>query len=179
MSQPLAAARTAAGPAAELVLTRDLDRPARLTVPDLLAWPRHRAEIAFECATGGGRQHTFTGPLLHDVLMDAGPVFDPARREDRPRFRIAVHGTDGHHTLLSRAEIDPGFGRAPVLLAGTLEATPLGRAGAQLVLPRGCCGTRCIKAASTPYAWTADTPRGPDGDRGARPPGNRCRERSG
>ena len=59
---------------------------------------------------------------LHDVLMDAGPGFDAARRKDRLRFLIAVRGADGHHALLSWAEIDPDFGRAPVLLV-----VPLGR----------------------------------------------------
>ena len=54
MSQTLAAARTAASTATELVLTGDLDRPARLTVPEVLAWPQHRADIAFGCATSGG-----------------------------------------------------------------------------------------------------------------------------
>ncbi|MEU5591725.1 molybdopterin-dependent oxidoreductase [Streptomyces sp. NPDC020298] len=144
MSQSLAAAGTAAGPMAELALTGDLDRPARLTVPDLLAWPQHRAEVAFECATSGVQHHRFTGPLLHDVLMDAGPVFDPARRKDRLRFLIAVRGADGHHALLSWAEIDPDFGRAPVLLAVTLDGTPLDRAGSQLVLPQDRCGARYI-----------------------------------
>ncbi|MEU6661514.1 molybdopterin-dependent oxidoreductase [Streptomyces sp. NPDC046821] len=144
MSQSPAAARTTAGPAAEFVLAGDLERPARLTVPDLLAWPQHRAEVAFECATSGVRNHTFTGPLLHDVLMHAGPAFDPARRKDRLRFLIAVRGADGHHVLLSWAEIDPDFGRAPVLLAATLDATPLDRAGSQLVLPQDRCGARYI-----------------------------------
>ncbi|QWB21153.1 MULTISPECIES: molybdopterin-dependent oxidoreductase [Streptomyces] len=144
MSQTLAAARTAAGPAAELALTGDLDRPTRLTVPDLLAWPQHGAQVSFECATSGIQRHRFTGPLLHDVLMDAGPAFDPARRKDRLRFLIAVHGADGHHALLSWAEIDPDFGRAPVLLAVTLDDTPLDRAGSQLVLPQDRCGARHI-----------------------------------
>ncbi|MFF7266356.1 hypothetical protein ACFZCL_39665 [Streptomyces sp. NPDC008159] len=72
MSQPLAAARTPAGPPAEFALTGDLARPARLGVPDLLAWPRHRAEVAFECVTSGVQHHTFTGPLLRDVLVDGG-----------------------------------------------------------------------------------------------------------
>ncbi|TXS52569.1 hypothetical protein EAO75_08645 [Streptomyces sp. uw30] len=144
MSQSLAAARTTAGPAAELVLAGDLDHPARLTVPDLLGWPQHRAEVAFECATSGVQSHRFTGPLLHDVLTDAGPVFDPARRKDRLRFLIAVRGADGHRALLSWAEIDPDFGRAPVLLAVTLDDTPLDRAGPQLVLPQDRCGARYI-----------------------------------
>ncbi|MGW1407147.1 molybdopterin-dependent oxidoreductase [Streptomyces sp. NPDC002403] len=129
---------------AELSLAGDLSRPLRLTVPDLLAWPQHEADVSFECATSGIQHHRFTGPLLHDVLAAAGPAFDPTRRKDRLRFLIAVSGADGHHALLSWAEIDPDFGRAPVLLAATVDGTPLDRAGAQLVLPQDRCGARHI-----------------------------------
>ncbi len=129
---------------AEVVLSGDLGRPSRLTVPDLLAWPQCGAEVSFECATSGVQRHRFTGPLLYDVLSAAEPGFDPARRKDRLRFLIAVTGADGHHTLLSWAEIDPDFGRAPVLLAVTLDDNPLDRAGPQLVLPQDRCGARYI-----------------------------------
>lgn len=144
MSQSLATAGTAADSVVELALTGDLTRPARLTVPDLLAWPQHEADVSFDCATSGIQRHRFTGPLLHDVLAAAGPGFDPARRKDRLRFLIAVSGTDGHHALLSWAEIDPDFGRAPVLLAATLDDAPLDRAGSQLVVPQDRCGARYI-----------------------------------
>lgn len=50
----------------------------------------------------------------------------------------------GHHALLSWAEIDPDFGRAPVLLAVTLDGAPLDRVGPQLVLPQDRCGARYI-----------------------------------
>jgi DMSO/TMAO reductase YedYZ molybdopterin-dependent catalytic subunit len=140
----LAAAGTETGRVADLALTGDLIRPARLTVSDLLAWPQHEAEVSFECATSGIRHHRFTGPLLHDVLSAAGPNFDPARRKDRLRFLIAVSGADGHHALLSWAEIDPDFGRAPVLLAVGIDDTSLDRAGPQLVLPQDRCGARHI-----------------------------------
>ncbi|MET8950315.1 molybdopterin-dependent oxidoreductase [Streptomyces sp. NPDC004393] len=132
------------GPAAQLALTGDLARPVRLTVPDLGAWPQHRVGVTFECATSGVRRHRFTGPLLYDVLSAAGPGFDPARRKDRLRFLIAVTGADGHHVLLSWAEIDPDFGCAPVLLAGSIDDTPLDRAGPQLVLPQDRCGARYV-----------------------------------
>ncbi|WP_329236405.1 molybdopterin-dependent oxidoreductase [Streptomyces sp. NBC_01460] len=135
---------TAADPVTELALTGDLARPARLRVPDLLAWPQHQARVSFECATSGTRHHRFTGPLLHDVLHDARPGFDPARRKDRLRFLIALSGADGHHVLLSWAEIDPDFGQAPVLLAVSIDDTPLDRAGPQLVLPQDRCGARHI-----------------------------------
>lgn len=129
---------------AELALTGDLARPARLTAPDLLGWPQHRADVSFECATSGMQHHRFAGPRLYDVLADAGPGFDPARRKDRLRFLIAVTGTDGHHALLSWAEIDPDFADAPVLLAVTIDGTPLDEAGPQLVLPQDRCGGRHI-----------------------------------
>ncbi|MGW4975519.1 molybdopterin-dependent oxidoreductase [Streptomyces mirabilis] len=133
-----------AHPLASLALTGDLARPVLLTVPDLLAWPQHRARVSFECATSGVQHHRFEGPLLHDVLHDAGPGFDPARRKDRLRFLIAVAGADGHHALLTWAEIDPDFGHAPVLLAVGIDDTPLDRAGPQLVLPQDRCGARHI-----------------------------------
>ncbi|MFJ9867084.1 molybdopterin-dependent oxidoreductase [Streptomyces sp. NPDC101165] len=129
---------------AELALTGDLVRPARLTVPDLLDWPQHVADVSFECATSDVQHHRFAGPRLYDVLADAGPGFDPARRKDRLRFLIAVTGTDGHHALLSWAEIDPDFAHAPVLLAVTIDGTPLDAAGPQLVLPQDRCGARHI-----------------------------------
>ncbi|MEW2489910.1 molybdopterin-dependent oxidoreductase [Streptomyces sp. NPDC048411] len=138
----------AADPVAEVALTGDLARPARLTVPDLLAWPQHRVQVSFECATSGIQHHRFAGPLLHDVLSDAGPAFDPARRKGRLRFLIAVAGADGHHAVLSWAEIDPDFGRASVLLAASIDDTPLDGAGPQLVLPQDRCGARHISGIS-------------------------------
>ncbi|MGW2277025.1 molybdopterin-dependent oxidoreductase [Streptomyces sp. NPDC001770] len=141
MSQPLAEQPTHP---AEFALTGDLARPAGLTVPDLLAWPQHRAEVSFECATSGVRHHAFEGPLLHDVLRDARPVFDPVRRKDRLRFLITVTGSDGHRTLLTWAEIDPDFARAPVLLAVRIDGASLNRSGPQLVLPQDRCGGRHV-----------------------------------
>jgi hypothetical protein len=124
-----------------VVLSGDLARPARITVEDLCARPQRQARVSFECASSGVRHHRFEGPLLHDVLCSAGPGFDPARRKDRLRFLIAVAGADGHHTLLSWGEIDPDFGRAPVLPA---TRVPLDDAGPQLVLPQDRCGARYV-----------------------------------
>ncbi|MFD8869788.1 molybdopterin-dependent oxidoreductase [Streptomyces sp. NPDC059590] len=132
------------GPFPVVRLAGDLARPARLRVRDLGAWPQHRARVSFECATSGVQHHRFEGPLLHDVLYDAGPGFDPARRKDRLRFLIDVTGADGHRAVLSWGEIDPDFGRAPVLLATRIDDTPLDRAGPQLVLPQDRCGARHI-----------------------------------
>ncbi|MER6037052.1 molybdopterin-dependent oxidoreductase [Streptomyces sp. NPDC001835] len=129
---------------AELALTGDLTRPTRLTVPDLLGRPQHRVAVSFECATSGVQHHRFSGPRFYDVLADAGPSFDPARRKDRLRFLIAVTGKDGHHAVLSWAEIDPDFAGAAVLLAVAVDGAPLDAAGPQLVLPQDRCGARHV-----------------------------------
>ncbi|MFI1705535.1 molybdopterin-dependent oxidoreductase [Streptomyces griseoruber] len=136
-------------PQTDVVLAGDLARPTRLTVADLLTWPQRRAAVSFECATSGVQHHRFTGPLLHDVLSAAKPGFDPARRKDRLRFLVAVHGADGHHAVLSWAESDPDFGNAAVLLATTVDDTPLDGAGPQLVLPQDRCGARHISGIAT------------------------------
>jgi DMSO/TMAO reductase YedYZ molybdopterin-dependent catalytic subunit len=129
-------------------LTGDIARPLRLTVADLRDWPEHEADVSFDCASSGIQHHHFRGPLLYDVLRAARPAFDPASRRERLRFLIAVTGLDGHLALLSWAEIDPDFGRAPVLLATRIDTTPLDAYGPQLVLPQDRCGARHISAIS-------------------------------
>jgi DMSO/TMAO reductase YedYZ molybdopterin-dependent catalytic subunit len=147
--EPLGHSLAATDQPAEVALTGDLVRPVRLTVAALLGWPQRRARVSFECATRGTRHHRFEGPLLHDVLSDAGTGFDPARRKDRLRFLIAITGADGHHALMTWAEIDPDFARAPVLLAVRIDGTPLDRAGPQLVLPQDRCGARHISGVTS------------------------------
>lgn len=95
------------------------------------------------------RHQRHPAPPLHRTAaarrsVGGRPGFDPARRKDRLRFLIAVSGADGHHALPSWAEIDPDFGRAPVLLAVGIDDTSLDRAGPQLVLPQDRCGARHI-----------------------------------
>ncbi|MFD9820244.1 molybdopterin-dependent oxidoreductase [Streptomyces violascens] len=122
-----------------------VDRPVELSVAELRArWPQRTAAVTFDCATSGPRAHTFTGPLLREVITAAGPGFDAARRKDRSRFLLEITGEDGHATVLSWAEIDEDFGDSPVLLATALDGVQLDGPGAQLVVPSDRCGARYI-----------------------------------
>ncbi|WP_327278350.1 molybdopterin-dependent oxidoreductase [Streptomyces sp. NBC_01224] len=143
---------------ASLALRGDVDRPATLTVRDLReGWKQHRTEVVFDCATSGPQRHSFEGPLLREVILNAGPAFDPQRRKDRSRFLLAVTGGDGHHTVLSWAEIDADFGNVPVLLATRMDNRELDAVGSQLVVPADRCGARYISAITQLWvgAWTA------------------------
>ncbi|WP_343308324.1 molybdopterin-dependent oxidoreductase [Streptomyces sp. SID5770] len=111
-------------------------RPVTLAVADLRrGGEQHRAEVVFDCATDGPRRHTFAGPLLREVVAAA-----------RSRFLLAVSGGDGHHALLSWAEIDADFGDAPVLLATRMDDRDLDGDGPQLVVPSDRCGARYVSA---------------------------------
>ncbi len=95
-------------------LVGELHRLVTLTVTDPRGrWEQHRAEVTFGCAKEGPQHHTCEGPLLREVVSDAGPAFDVRRRKDRSRFLLAVTGGDGRHAVLSWAEIDADFGDAP------------------------------------------------------------------
>ncbi|MFD8210281.1 molybdopterin-dependent oxidoreductase [Streptomyces sp. NPDC059695] len=125
----------------------DVALPATLTVADLRGeWAQQRAEVVFDCATNGPQRHTFEGPLLRDVVAAARPGFDPARRKERSRFLLHVSGGDGHHALMSWAEIDPDFGGAPVLLATRMDERWLDTPGTQLVVPSDRCGARYVSS---------------------------------
>ncbi|MFJ3692933.1 molybdopterin-dependent oxidoreductase [Streptomyces sp. NPDC090052] len=147
ISAPSRSVRAAPLAPKSFVLKGELIRPIALTVADLRArWGQHRADVVFDCAKNGPQHHTFEGPLLRDVVGDARPAFDPARRKDRSRFLLAVTGGDGHRTVLSWAEIDADFADSPILLATALDGRGLDMAGSQLVVPSDRCGARYISA---------------------------------
>ncbi|MFE1555581.1 molybdopterin-dependent oxidoreductase [Streptomyces sp. NPDC058734] len=141
-----------------LLLHGDLDHPALLTVSDLREWPQHRAEVTFDCATNGPQHHVFEGALLRDVVAGAGPVFDARRRKDRSRYLLAVSGGDGHHTVLSWAELDADFCGSPVLLATRLDGEELDVPGSQLVVPSDRCGARYVSAVTHVWFGTLSVP---------------------
>ncbi|MET7506641.1 molybdopterin-dependent oxidoreductase [Streptomyces albidoflavus] len=118
---------------------------ARLTVAELAGgWPEQRAEVVFDCATSGPRHHTFTGPLLRDVLLGALPGAARATRKDRAGRLLVVAGADGHRAVLAWAEVDEEFRYAPVLLAVRLDGTLLD--APHLVVPADRCGARYVSA---------------------------------
>ncbi|MFJ6462149.1 molybdopterin-dependent oxidoreductase [Streptomyces sp. NPDC091387] len=115
-----------------------------------------QAEVVFDCATNGPQHHSFEGPLLRDVVLDAHPVFGARGRKDRSRYLVAVTGGDGHHTVLSRAEVDADFGNVPALLATGMDGRGLDAAGSRLVMPADRCGARYISAIT--HVWAGVLP---------------------
>ena len=98
--------------------------------------------------------------------MAAEPAFNAALRKDRSRFMLAVTGGDGHHAVLSWAEIDADFGDSPILLAVAMDGRHLD-AGSQLVVPTDRCGARYVSAITGVWFGACAFPLGTAGQAGS------------
>jgi hypothetical protein len=110
-------------------------------VLDLL--PSKTLDVTFQ-AGPTTEHHTFTGPLLRDVLALAGPQFDPAVKNDKLRHYVSVTGSDGYQVLVAYGEIDPDFENKDVLLATTQDGVSLADRGPRLVVPGDSRGGRYV-----------------------------------
>ena len=89
---------------------------------------------------------TYTGVTLWDVLKAAGPVVDPAIKNDILRKMVIAAGSDGYRVAFGLGELDPKFGNAPVLVAydDTGGAIAGGAGFARLVAPEDVAGGRYV-----------------------------------
>jgi DMSO/TMAO reductase YedYZ molybdopterin-dependent catalytic subunit len=130
-------------PAGKFLLLGAVERPQILTVADLEKLPQQTIEVTFR--SGSGQQtHTYTGPLLFDVLTNAGPRFDPAIKNDKLRYFISFNATDSYRATVAWGEIDPGFENKKVLLATTEDGRSLAAEGPRLVVPGDISGGRYV-----------------------------------
>jgi hypothetical protein len=139
----------------------DVNNPVELTVRELEALPgQETLNITYLNHLGVAQTHSETGPTLWTVLSSAAGgikvppptpneyVGEPAKQTT---LYIIVVGTDGYETVVSEAEIDPGFGNAPILLGWAEDDVPLAnvpytstefKGPAQLVVPTDTHGGR-------------------------------------
>ena len=139
----------------------DVNVPGSLTVSQIAALPGQQTlNITYLNHLGVAQAHSETGPTLWTVLSIAAggiKVPPPTKNEyvgepaAQTTLYIVVVGTDGYETVVSEAEIDPGFGNAPILLAYAEDGVPLSivpynstafKGPAQLVVPTDTHGGR-------------------------------------
>jgi hypothetical protein len=139
----------------------DVNVPTTLTVPQIAALPGQQTlHITYLNHLGVAQTHSETGPTLWTVLsIVAGGIKVPPPTKNeyvgepaaQTTLYIVVVGTDGYETVVSEAEIDPGFGNAPILLAYAEDGILLSKVPysstafkgpAQLVVPTDTHGGR-------------------------------------
>ncbi|HET9258338.1 MAG TPA: hypothetical protein VFO16_24505 [Pseudonocardiaceae bacterium] len=130
-------------PAGKVLLIGDIEHSRILSVEDLRALPAKTVDVTFK-AGSGTQHHVYVGPLLLDVLTQAGPKFDPDIKNDKLRYFISVSATDGYRALVAYGEIDPSFENKQVLLATSEDGRPLDADGPRLVVPGDIAGGRYV-----------------------------------
>jgi DMSO/TMAO reductase YedYZ molybdopterin-dependent catalytic subunit len=121
----------------------NVKQPLVLNTAVLSHLPSKTLDVTFR-AGSSTESHTFTGPLLRDVLELAGPQFDPAIKNDKLNHYVSVRGSDGYQVLVAWGEIDPEFANQDILLAYTQDGTSLADEGPRLVVPGDGRGGRYV-----------------------------------
>ncbi len=133
-----------AGTAGTFIITGNVQHKLRLNVATLASLPNQQSVTVTYRAGGTPEEHTFTGPLLVDVLAKAGPKFDPAIKNDKLRHFVSVTASVAYRALVAYGEIDPSFENKKVLLAVTQDGVSLADQGPRLVVPGDGAGGRYV-----------------------------------
>ena len=86
----------------------------------------------------------WTGPLLWDVLADAGAI-DPAKSAEAVRLAVRVVGADGWTAVFGLAELSPQFAARPIQLADRMNGAPIPDQGLRLIVPDEHRGGRSVR----------------------------------
>ncbi|GAA4183083.1 molybdopterin-binding oxidoreductase [Streptosporangium oxazolinicum] len=121
----------------------DVAHPRSFTLARLRSLPQHTVRVRYQ-SSRGTEKHTFTGPLLGDVLALTKPRLDAETKNDQLRFFVAATGSDGYRAIVSLSELDPAFSGKKVLLAVSQDGASLDAEGPRLVVPGDVKGGRYV-----------------------------------
>jgi hypothetical protein len=120
-SAPSTPAVSTPAPPTAIVVGGDVRTPLTLSAEDLKALPRTRVEVTDE----DGRQVTYEGVLIAELLSRAGAPLGRELRGNAMTTYVLAGATDGYQVVFSLAELDPAMTDNQVILADTVDGTPL------------------------------------------------------
>jgi DMSO/TMAO reductase YedYZ molybdopterin-dependent catalytic subunit len=129
-------------------VTGQVRHPLTLSVADLAKYKQHTVKVSY---LGGMpmealRHHTFSGPLLLDVLQKAGPRFSTAKN-DALAWGILVTGAGNYRALIAWGEIMPELAKTQIVLAISEDGKPLAKP--HLAVPGDKGGGRYVDDVAT------------------------------
>jgi hypothetical protein len=95
-------------------------QPRELAAKDLARLPRHTAVLKDH-----GKQVSYEGVLLHDVLVSAGFDFGKGLRGNQLATYVTAIGSDGYKVVYALADFDPTITNSEIIIADTREGGPL------------------------------------------------------
>lgn len=121
----------------DLVIERTGQPLHQVAVEHIAALPPITQHAAIEHA-----DREWTGPLLWNVLVDAG-VVDPAKPADAVHLAVRVIGADGWTAAFGLAELSPEFAGKSIQLADKMNGTALPTL--RLIVPNEKRGGRSVR----------------------------------
>jgi DMSO/TMAO reductase YedYZ molybdopterin-dependent catalytic subunit len=119
---PRGAAQTAATPA-ELRIRGDVATPLVLTADDLKKMPRKTLTVTNPHEK---KTETYEGVALEELLHRAGVPQGEQLRGPAVATYVLADAADKYRAVFSLAELDPGIQDSEVIVADTMDGTPLG-----------------------------------------------------
>lgn len=95
--------------------------PLKLSLKELLLFKASEAKGKDR----DGRQHTYKGVMLWDILDSAGVTLGKEPRGENLIKYVVAKADDGYEVVFSLSEIDPAFSDNMILLAYEVDGYPL------------------------------------------------------
>jgi DMSO/TMAO reductase YedYZ molybdopterin-dependent catalytic subunit len=118
-----ACAQTSAPGAAELKVGGTVSTPLTLTAADLKAMPRKTLTVVNPHEK---KTEKYEGVALEEILRKAGVPQGDALRGPAMATYVLAEAADGYRVVFSLAELDAGIADSEVMVADTMDGTPLG-----------------------------------------------------
>jgi hypothetical protein len=104
----------------QLMVRMNDAQPVKLAANDLAELPRQTAVL-----NDHGKQVSYEGVLLHDVLARCGVDFGKGLHGKQLSAYVSAIGSDGYQVVYALAEFDPSIVNSGIILAEKREGQPL------------------------------------------------------
>jgi hypothetical protein len=117
--------------------------PVTVSAEDLAKLPRQTALL-----NDHGKQISYEGVLLHDILARGGVDFGKELRGKQLSTYIAALATDGYEVVYALAEFDPTVMDSGIIVADKRDGQPLANneGPLRIIAPHDKRPTRCLKS---------------------------------
>lgn len=111
----------------------EISKPAKLRVQDLAAM-KH---ITVQAADRDGKQHSYSGVPLYDILQTAGVTLNQQLKGENMAKYLLVKSGDGYEVVFSLPELDSSFSGNIIILADKMDGSdlPQGKGPWRIVAP--------------------------------------------
>ena len=126
----------------QIVVRINEGSPVKISADEMAKLPRHTALLQDH-----GKQISYEGALLHDVLVRGGFDFGNGLRGKQLSTYAAALASDGYQVVFALAEFDPTVMDSGIVVADKREGQPLGANEGllRIIVPHDKRATRSLK----------------------------------